>query len=150
MFAILNPPPSSLPIPSLWVVPVHQPQASSIVHRTWTGDSFHTWYYTCFNAILPRRLFNSSSFSAIQVISPAYLRLLIFLPAISILVCDSSSPVFLMMYSAWKLNKQDDNIQPWHTPFPIWNQSVVPCPILTVASWPAYRFLFGFKAKWQH
>ena len=41
MFPILNPPPSSLPIPSLWVVPVHQPQASSIVHRTWTGDLFH-------------------------------------------------------------------------------------------------------------
>ena len=32
-------------------------------------------------------------------------------------------------------------MQPWHTPFPIWNQSVVPCPVLTVASWPAYRFL---------
>ena len=48
-----HPEPSSLPIPSLWVVPVHQPQASSIVHWTWTGDSFHTWYYTCFNAILP-------------------------------------------------------------------------------------------------
>ena len=27
------------------------------------------------------------------------------------------------------------------THFPIWNQSVVPCPVLTVASWPAYRFL---------
>ena len=54
MFPILNPPPSSLPIPSLWVVPVHQPQASSIVHRTWTGNSFHTWYFTCFNAILPQ------------------------------------------------------------------------------------------------
>ena len=32
-------------------------------------------------------------------------------------------------------------MQPWRTPFPIWNQSVVPCPVLTVASWPAYRFL---------
>ena len=50
---ILNPPPSSLPGPSLWVVPVLQPQASSIVHQTWTGDSFCIWYYTCFNAILP-------------------------------------------------------------------------------------------------
>ena len=26
---------------SFWVVPVHQPQASSIVHWTWTGISFH-------------------------------------------------------------------------------------------------------------
>ena len=55
--------------------------------------------------------------------------------------CVSSSPAFLMMYSAYKLNKQGDNIQPWRTPFPIWNQSIVPCPVLTVASWPAYRFL---------
>ena len=45
------------------------------------------------------------------------------------------------MYSACKLNKQGDNIQPWCTPFLIWNQSVVPCLDLTVASWPAYRFL---------
>ena len=41
------------------------------------------------------------------------------------------------MYSAYKLNKQGDNIQP----FPIWNQSVIPCPVLTVASSSAYRFL---------
>ena len=45
------------------------------------------------------------------------------------------------MYSAYKLNKQGDNIQPWRTPVPIWNQSVVSCPVLTVTSWPAYRFL---------
>ena len=64
------------------------------------------------------------------VVSSAYLRLLIFLRAILIPACVSSSPAFLMMYSAYKLNKQGDNIQPWHTPFPIWNQSV-PCPVLT-------------------
>ena len=46
-----HPEPSSLSIPSLWVVPVHQPQASSIVHRTWTGDSFHIWYYMYFMGI---------------------------------------------------------------------------------------------------
>ena len=41
VFPILNPPPTSLPIPSFWVIPVHQPQASCIMHLTWTGDSFH-------------------------------------------------------------------------------------------------------------
>ena len=59
----------------------------------------------------------------------AYLRLLIFLPAILIPTCASSSPTFHMMYSAYR------------TSFPIWNQSVVPCPVLTVACWSAYRFL---------
>ena len=46
-----------------------------------------------------------------------------------------------MMYSVHKLNNQDENMQPWCTSFPIWNQSVVPCPVLTVAFWPAYTFL---------
>ena len=32
------------------------------------------------------------------------------------------------MYSAYKLNKQGETIQRWHTPFPIWNRSV-PCPV---------------------
>ena len=53
----------------------------------------------------------------------------------------SSSLAFHMMYSASKLIKQGDNIQPWHIPFPIWNQSIVPCLVLTVASWPTYRCL---------
>ena len=88
-----------------------------------------------------KRLFSSSSLSAITVVSSAYLRLLILLPPILIPACSSSSPAFLMMYSAYKLNKQGENIQPWRTPFPIWNQSVVPHPVLTVASWPAYGFL---------
>ena len=51
-----------------------------------------------------KKLF-SSSLSAIRVVSSAYLRLLIVLPAILIPACASSRPVFLMMYSAYKLNK---------------------------------------------
>ena len=43
-----------------------------------------------------KRLFNFSSLSAIRVVSSAYLRLLIFLPAILIPACASSSPVFLI------------------------------------------------------
>ena len=53
VFPIMNPAPSSLPVPYLWVIPVHQPQVSTVMHWTWTGNSFHIWYYTCFNAILP-------------------------------------------------------------------------------------------------
>ena len=79
----------------------------------------------------------------------AYLRLLIFLPAILIPACASSILVFRMMYSAYKWNKQGDNIQPCCTPFPVWNQSVVPYPVLTVASWPAYRFLRR-QTRWSY
>ena len=87
------------------------------------------------------RLFSSSLLYAIRVVSSAYLRLLMLLLAIWIPAYASSILAFRMIYSAYKLNKQGDNIQPWHTPCPIWNQSVVPCPVLTVASWPPYTFL---------
>ena len=39
-------------------------------------------------------------------------------------------------------------MQPWCTPFPSWQQSVVPCSVLTVASWPAYRFL-KTQVRWS-
>ena len=58
-----------------------------------------------------KRLFNSSSFSAIRQVSSVYLSLLILLPAIMIPACASSGLAFHMM-SAYKLNKQGDNIQP--------------------------------------
>ena len=80
-------------------------------------------------------IWNSLAFSMIQrMMASAYLKLLIFLLGILIPACVSSSPVFLMMYSSCKLNKQGDNIQPWCNPFPIWNQSVFPCPFLRASS----------------
>ena len=59
---------------------------------------------------LTKRLFSFSLLYAIRVLlSSSYLRLLIFLPAILILACPSSSPEFHMIYSAYKFNKQGDN-----------------------------------------
>ena len=76
-----------------------------------------------------KRLLSSSSLSAIRVVSSAYLRLLLFLLAILIPACDTSSWTCHirchMMYSPQKLNKQGDNKQPCHTPFPIVNQFFV-------------------------
>ena len=95
-----------------------------------------------------KTLFSYSLLSAIRVMSSVYLRLLIFLLAILIPACALSSLAFHMMYSAYTLNKQGDSIQPWHTPFPIWNQCVVPCPVLTIASWPTYRFL-RMQVRWS-
>ena len=71
--------------------------------------------------------------SAIRVVSSTYLRLLIFLPASLISVCDSFSPAFGMMFSAYKLNNQGDYIQHCRTPFIVLNQSVVPCLVLTTS-----------------
>ena len=126
----------SIVSPSSWHE-VMGPDAMILVFWMLTFMSFKLFHSFTFI----KRLFSYFSLSAISVVSSAYLRLLIFLPAILFPTCASSSPAVLMMCSACKLNKQGDNIQPWCTTFPIWNQSVVPCLVLTVASWPAYRFL---------
>ena len=111
------------------------------VGTRWKDHDFFKAAFQASSFTLMKRHFCFSSLSAIRVVSTVYLMLLIFLLAILITVCDSSSLAFRIMYSAYKLNYQGDNIQPWCTPFPIWNQSVVPCLFLTVASWPEYRFL---------
>ena len=59
-----------------------------------------------------KTLFSFSLISSIRVMSSVYLTLLIFLPAMLTSAYDLSSLGFLMMYSAYKLNKQDDNIHP--------------------------------------
>ena len=70
--------------------------------------------------ILIKRLFGFSSLSDIRVVSSAYLGCWHF----------SQQSWFQLwfiqlVHSAYKLNKQGDNIQPCYVPFPIWNQSIV-------------------------
>ena len=101
--------------------------STSIYHEVMGQDSMILVFWmlrfkpafslSCFTFIF------SSLLSAIRVISSAYLRLLIFPLAILIPAYASSTLAFCKMYSEYRLNKQSDNIQPWHTPFPIWNQS---------------------------
>ena len=87
-----------------------------------------------------KKLFSSCLLSGIMVV-PSASEVIDVSSGSFIPVCASSSWEFLMRYSAYKLSNQGDNIEPWHTPFLIWNQSAVPNWVLTVASWPAYRFL---------
>ena len=79
----------------------------------------------------------SSSLSAVRMVLSAYLRFLILLSWFQFVL----HPAFCMMYSAYKLNEWGNNIQPWCTPFPVWNQFVVPCLVLTAASRAACRIL---------
>ena len=76
-----------------------RPDAISFLNAEFQASSF----------ILIERLFSSSSHSTMRVVSFEYLRLIL-LPTNLIPACDSSSLAFHMMYSAYKLNKQDGNI----------------------------------------
>ena len=85
-----------------------------------------------------KRLFSSSLLLAIRVESFAYLTLLIFIPGILIPTCALSSLAFHMMYSSCELNKQVTihSLEVLPSQF-----GTVPCVVLTVAPWHAYRFL---------
>ena len=100
------------------------------IHLPWSdGTWWHDFSFLSINSAFPlssftfiKKFFSSSLLSSINVVSSTYLRLLVFLPAVLIPAYASSRLAF-HMYSAYKLNKQGDNIQPIRTPFPIWNQS---------------------------
>ena len=119
--------------------------SDAMIFVFWTLSFKPAFSFSSFTFI--KRLFTSSSFSAFIIVSSAYLLLLVFLLAILIPVCASSSLAF-HTNSACKLNKQGDKIQPWRSPFPILNQSAVTCLVLTAASWPAYRF-FRRQIRWS-
>ena len=119
-------PPSSWPLP--WAEFLTLAPGTHLFAMKWWPDAMMLVFwklsfkptYSLSSFIFIKRLFSSSLLSTMRVVLSAHLRLLIFLPAILIPACASSSPAFPMMFSAYRLNKQGDNIQPWHTPFPIW------------------------------
>ena len=77
--------------------PIYLPWRDATILVFWMLNFKPT--FSLFSFTFIKRLF-SSLLSSIKVVSFAYLRLLIFLLAILIPACASSSPVFLMMYSA--------------------------------------------------
>ena len=89
-----------------------------------------------------KRLFSCSSLSAITLVTSAYLRLLIFVPAVLIPACKSSSLAIHITYSEYKLNKQGDNIQPCRTPFPTLNHSISSMEQTSLFSMSSYNCCF--------
>ena len=96
--------------------------------------------FLSFSFNLINRFFSSVYFLPL-VVSFAFLRLLIYLPTILIPVCNSSKFVLHMMYSAYKLNKQGDNIQTCLTLFPIFEPVHYSMFSSNCCFWPVYRFL---------
>ena len=88
-----------------------------------------------------KRLFSSSSLSVIRVVSLYVWNCWYFSQQSWCQFVAQQAWHFAWCTQYCKLNKHGDSIQPWRTPFPIWNQPIVPCSVLTVASWPAYRLL---------
>ena len=81
---------------------------------------------------LIKRLFSYSLVSAITVVSSVCLGLLLFLLAILMWFIQPSISHDILFI---EVSKQGDDIQ-LCTLFPVLNQSIIPCPIQTVASWP--------------
>ena len=96
---------------------------------------------------LIKRLFSSSSISAVKsgiiCMSEADIS---FNDLIS--PCDSLSPAF-HMYSAYKLNKQGNNMNSLNAfPSQVWTWPILTVPCLTVHCWPVYMFLRAGKVVW--
>ena len=103
--------------------------------------SFKLVFFSLFSFTFTKRILSFSSLSANQGGVICISEVVDIFPGGLDSSCNSSSLAFCMMYSAFKVNKQSDNIWSCRTAFPILNQSVVPYKVITVASCPIYTFL---------
>ena len=106
--------------------------------------------FSLFSFTFIKRLF-SSLLSAIRMVSSAYLRLLIFLLAIMIPACASSSPAFHMMYSVLGFPGGSDGrpgFDPWVGKIP-WRKEWQPTPVFFPRKFHGQRNLAGYS-PWGH
>ncbi|CAI9170332.1 unnamed protein product [Rangifer tarandus platyrhynchus] len=92
-----------------------------------------------------KRFFSFSLFSAVRVVSPAYLRLLIFLLAMLIPACASSSLAFHMMYSVRVKVKSLSRVR-LCDPTDYTVQGILQARIL---EWVAFPFSRGSSQPWD-
>ena len=83
------------------VIPFSSWPQSLPASESFPMSQLFAWFFHSPLSLSSRGFLVPSSLSAIRVVPSAYLRLLIFLPAILFPACASSSPVFLVMYSAY-------------------------------------------------
>ena len=147
-----------------WRAAVHEVTKNQTWLGDWTTSALKWWdwmpwslFFECWvlsqvfhsSFTLTERIFSSSSLSARTVVIICISEVADISHSILIPACDSSSPVFHMLYSAYKLNQQGGNIQPWCTPFLILNQSVFPCPVSNIALWPSCLGNPMNSRKWE-
>ena len=115
------------------------------------SPAFSLSYFT-----LIKRLFSSSSLSAIRVVSYAYLKLILFL-AVLISTCDWLSPAFCVMHSAfglpWWLSGKESACQsrrcrfgPWISKIPCWRKWQ-PSPVSLPGKSYGQRSLVGYSPQ---
>src|SRR6218665_552108 len=92
----------------------------------------------------------SAFFPAINVVPSAYLKLFSVLPAIFTPSFASSISVFLIILSAYRLNKNGDKMQPSLTPFFILNLSVSPNSVLLFSLLPLHLPFLSFSLSSLH
>ena len=106
---------------------------------SWGWCHLHIWGYWYFSwqSWFQFVLYSAWCFTRctlhINTICSAYIYICV---CVCVCVC-----VYIYIYIFTTVKQAEWQYTAWCSPFPIWNQSIFPCPILITASLSAYRFL---------
>ena len=118
----------------------------SVLHfLPWGWCHLHIWGYWYFSwqSWFQFVLYSAWCFTRctlhISTICSAYIYICVYVcMCVCVCVCVC---VYIYIYIFTTVKQAEWQYTAWCSPFPIWNQSIFPCPILTTASLSAYRFL---------